>query len=57
MFRLSTISLDNIHEYLVVDKSLSNEPEGVLKRKINGYQIFKEGFGKKIRVKGNLMCE
>ena len=42
---------------LVIDKSFGNEPKGVLKHKINGYQLFKERFVKKITVKDNVMCE
>ena len=56
LFRLPPVSLDNIHEYLVIDNSLGSEPKGVLKHKINGYQLFKEGFVNKIRVKDNFIC-
>ena len=42
---------------LVIGKSFGNEPKGVLKHKINGYQLFKERFVKKITVKDNVMCE
>ena len=55
--RLPPVSHDKIHVYLVIGKSFGNELEGALKHKINGYQLFKEGFLKKIRVKDNVMCE
>ena len=58
LFRLPPVSLDNIYEYfLVIYSSLGSEPKGVLKHKVNGYQLFKEGFVNKIRIKDNFMCE
>ena len=53
--RLPPVSHDKIHEYLVIGKSFGNELKGVLKHKINGCQLFKEGFVEKIRVKNNVM--
>ena len=55
--KLPPVSHEKIHEYLAIGKSFGNEPKGALKHKINGYQLFKEGFVKKIRVKDNVMCE
>ena len=57
LFRLPPVSHDKIHEYLAIGKSFGNEPKGALKHKINGYQFFKKGFVKKIRVKDNVMYE
>ena len=57
LFRLPPVSHDKIHEYLAIGKSFGNEPKGALKHKINGYQFFKKGFVKKIRVKDNIMYE
>ena len=42
--RLPPVSHEKIHEYLVIGKCFGNEPKGALKHKINGYQLFKEGF-------------
>ena len=57
MSRLRHVIHDKIHEYLVIGKNFCNEPKSALKHKIDGYQLFKEGFVKKIRLKDNAMCE
>ena len=49
--RLPHVRHEKFHEYLVIGKSFSNEPKGDLKHKVNGHQLFKEGFVKKIRIK------
>lgn len=57
MSRLLPVAHEKIHNYLLIGKSLGNEPKGALKHKVNGYQLFKKRFGKdEIRVKHNIMC-
>ena len=42
-----------IHKYLV----FGNEPKGAMRHKINGYQSFKVGIVKKVRIKKNVTWE
>jgi len=57
LVNLPGITQERIHICLVVGKSFDNQPRGALKHKINGYQLFKDGYVKKLRVKDNVLAE
>ena len=43
-----------LYRYLVVENGPDNRPRGATKHKILGYQLFKENYVKKVRVKPNV---
>ena len=52
---LPDITQGKIYEYLVLGKNFDNAAlRGAVKHKVNGYQLFKEGFVKKMKVKDNV---
>ena len=54
---LPSITQESIHKYMVVGNSFDDTPKGAIKHKIMGYQLFKENYVKKVRVKPRVMVE
>ena len=54
---LPAISHERIHKYLVLGKSFDNQPRGAGNHKILGYQLFKESYVQKIRIKSKVHTE
>lgn len=54
---MPSITQEKIHQYLVLGNSCDSKPKGATKHKILGYQLFKESYVKKVRVKSNVMAE
>ena len=54
---LPPLTHEKIHSYMVLGESFDSKERGAVKHKISGYQLFKDGYVKKVRVKPNVKVE
>ena len=54
---MPTVTLKGIHKYFITDLDEDERPRGAEKHNISGYQLFKDGYVMKVKVKARVKAD